>query len=1055
MINVLPPKTAEEVVDIERERKARTTLMALLEDHLAKFHKMADAKEISKGNQDSRRRDVGTMETKIETIAEDLYIRMIQKLCNSGSDNETSADESDSKPVEYASSDSNSSVEPSTYVPEPVVNESKVVSEPKAICEPKVVIGEKKEILGTKSSNVTPPNLYIAAEYNIGVLLHNTGSRVADDPHKALKDKGIVDSGCSRHMIRNEAHLKIIKNLRVALLPLEEELEKVKRKEKEANYAVWKEASHKTQDVNTNLLNAVSTPDSVVGPSRDLNNDKYSYPDDPLMPHLKDIYASPSAGIFTDLSYDDEVMVTEFNNLETTFKIQKVWILVDLPFGKKEIGTKWVYRNKKDEKGVVVRNKACLVAQGHMQEEGIDYVEVFAHVARIEAIRIFLAFASYMGFIVYQMDVKSAFLYGTINEEVYVTQPPRFVDLNFPNKVYKVVKALYGLHQAPRASYATLSTFLKKSRYRRGAIDKTLSIKQDIKDIMLVQVYVDDIIFGSIKKYWCDEFEELMKNSQDKYVAKILKKFDFLNVKTASTPIKTQKPLFKDEEAANVDISGYSQDFTPSSCEEDLYEIYKMRLSISWQETYFMAMQKADYCGYFYYRAALLKGRLLKVTTTKHQLCCQVKELASPKQTALAKPAESEGFEQILDFLNGSSVRYALTASPIIRTSCIKQFWSTAKVKTVNDEVRVQALIDAKRLTIKESSIHRTLKLDDEDVTKEVGQAQNDVSILTEPSTSKPHKKHKSKKQQPIAPKVLSPEPSPEHQLPSPSNEPISTAKDNKIVKLEDRVHKLEKENRILKETSFKFAKSDTTAPVEEKEESFKQGRMIADMDEDDTDEEEPAKVEEVLEVVTAAKLMTEVVTTAQPLLLKYQRNDVIEQVKKSERQNNKVMRYQALKRKPLTEAQKVEEEVIVQEKEIEEEGNKRQEATPLASKVAVVDYQIHHENNKPYYKIIRADGTHKLFLSFITLLKNFDREDSETLWNLVKERFKTTKPKNFSDDFLLNILKIMFKKPNVEANTWKDQKDNVKLEVEEESEMSLELLRLVRRQLNEGYVPE
>nr|GFB11356.1 hypothetical protein [Tanacetum cinerariifolium] len=134
--------------------------------------------------------------------------------------------------------------------------------------------------------------------------------------------------------------------------------------------------------------------------------------------------------------------------------------------------------------------------------------------------------------------MKSAFMYGTIYEEVYVTQPPRFVDPKFPNKVYKVVKALYGLHQDPRAWYAT---FLEKSRYRRGAIDKTLFIKQDKKDIMLVQVYVDDIIFGSTNKSWCDEFEELMKNS----------------VKTASTPIKTEKPLVKYEEAVDVDVHLY------------------------------------------------------------------------------------------------------------------------------------------------------------------------------------------------------------------------------------------------------------------------------------------------------------------------------------------------------------------------------------------------------------------------------------------------------------------------------------------------------------------
>nr|GFA11511.1 copia protein [Tanacetum cinerariifolium] len=143
--------------------------------------------------------------------------------------------------------------------------------------------------------------------------------------------------------------------------------------------------------------------------------------------------------------------------------------------------------NKKDERVILVRNKARLVAQGHRQEEGIDYDEVFAPVARIEDIMIFLAFASFMGFIVYQMDVKSAFLYGTIEEEVYVSQPPGFIDLQFLNKVYKVKKALYGLHQAPRSWYETLSTFLLKNGYRRGIIDKTLFIKTDKDDIMLVQ----------------------------------------------------------------------------------------------------------------------------------------------------------------------------------------------------------------------------------------------------------------------------------------------------------------------------------------------------------------------------------------------------------------------------------------------------------------------------------------------------------------------------------------------------------------------------------------
>ncbi|GJT78846.1 putative ribonuclease H-like domain-containing protein [Tanacetum coccineum] len=182
------------------------------------------------------------------------------------------------------------------------------------------------------------------------------------------------------------------------------------------------------------------------------------------------------------------------------------------------------------------------------------------------------------------MDVKSAFLYGTIEEEVYVCQPPGFEDPQFPNKVYKVEKALYGLHQAPRAWYETLSTYLIKNGFRRGTIDKTLFIKKDKGDILLVQVYVDDIIFGSTKKSLCDEFEGLMHKrfqmssmgeltfflglqvqqkkdgifiSQDKYVADILKKFDFATIKTASTLMESNKALIKDEEANSVDVHLY------------------------------------------------------------------------------------------------------------------------------------------------------------------------------------------------------------------------------------------------------------------------------------------------------------------------------------------------------------------------------------------------------------------------------------------------------------------------------------------------------------------
>ncbi|GKA29041.1 putative ribonuclease H-like domain-containing protein [Tanacetum coccineum] len=386
----------------------------------------------------------------------------------------------------------------------------------------------------------------------------------------------------------------------------------------------------------TNSINTVSTtgpsftndaPSSPVNAARTTEEHLFEqfspFKNAFTLPDVPNVFSINDTGIFGN-AYDDEDVGADadLNNLETTMNVSpipttridkdhpkdqiigdfnsaiqtrrmtkisdehamKVWTLVNLPNGKRAIGTKWVFRNKKDERGIVVRNKARLVAQGYTQEEGIDYDEVFAPVARIEAIRLFLAYASFMGFIVYQMDVKSAFLYGTIEEEVYVCQPPSFEDPQFPDKVYKVEKALYGLHQAPRAWYETLSTYLIENGFRRGTIDKTLFIKKDKGDILLVQVYVDDIIFGSTKKSLCDEFEGLMHKrfqmssmgeltfflglqvqqkddgifiSQDKYVTDILKKFDFATVRTTSTPMETNKALLKDEEATDVDVHLY------------------------------------------------------------------------------------------------------------------------------------------------------------------------------------------------------------------------------------------------------------------------------------------------------------------------------------------------------------------------------------------------------------------------------------------------------------------------------------------------------------------
>nr|GEV83010.1 putative ribonuclease H-like domain-containing protein [Tanacetum cinerariifolium] len=197
---------------------------------------------------------------------------------------------------------------------------------------------------------------------------------------------------------------------------------------------------------------------------------------------------------------------------------------------------------------------ACFLSQEEPKREGIDYEEVFAPVAKIEAISLFLAYASFMGFMVYQMDVKSAFLYGTIKEEVYVYQPLGFEDPDYPDKIYKVVTALYGLHQAPRAWYETLANYLLENGFQRGKIDQTLFIKKQKGDILLVQVYVDDIIFGSTNKDLCKAFEKLMK---DKFQMSSMGSLCY--GKSASTLIDTEKPLLKDPDGEGVDVHTYRE----------------------------------------------------------------------------------------------------------------------------------------------------------------------------------------------------------------------------------------------------------------------------------------------------------------------------------------------------------------------------------------------------------------------------------------------------------------------------------------------------------------
>nr|GEW56802.1 Gag-Pol polyprotein [Tanacetum cinerariifolium] len=224
--------------------------------------------------------------------------------------------------------------------------------------------------------------------------------------------------------------------------------------------------------------------------------------------------------------------------------------LVDKPLCTNVINMKWLCKNKRDEENNVIRNKSRLVAKGYAQKEGVDFEESFATVARLEAVRLFIAYAAHKSFNVYQMDVKTTFLYGPLKEEVYVNQPDGFVDPYHPDKVYCLKKALYGLKQAPRAWYDELSNSLVSKGFSKGSIDPTLFISKHGEDILLVQIYVDDIIFG----IQIHQSSRGIFINQAKYAQEILIKQGMTSCDSIGTPMATKH--------LDADLSGTPVDQT-------------------------------------------------------------------------------------------------------------------------------------------------------------------------------------------------------------------------------------------------------------------------------------------------------------------------------------------------------------------------------------------------------------------------------------------------------------------------------------------------------------
>ncbi|GJY72094.1 retrovirus-related pol polyprotein from transposon TNT 1-94 [Tanacetum coccineum] len=295
---------------------------------------------------------------------------------------------------------------------------------------------------------------------------------------------------------------------------------------------------------------------------------------------LENIIGALDRPVSTRLQLHEQALFCYYDAFLTS-----VWELVPPPDKAFVISLKWIYKVKLDELGGILKNKARLVARGYRQEEGIDFEESFAPVARLEAIRIFLAFAAHMNMVIYQMDVKTAFLNVNLRENLCFSQPDGFVDPDKPNHVYKLKKALYGLKQAPRAWYDMLSSFLISNDFSKGSVDPTLFIRREGNDLILVQIYVDDIIFAASTPELCDLFAKIMCSkfkmsmmgkisfflglqisqsprgifiNQSKYAPyRSLKKYGYESCDLVDTPMVEKSKLDEDKEGKAVDPSHY------------------------------------------------------------------------------------------------------------------------------------------------------------------------------------------------------------------------------------------------------------------------------------------------------------------------------------------------------------------------------------------------------------------------------------------------------------------------------------------------------------------
>ncbi|GJQ98369.1 putative ribonuclease H-like domain-containing protein [Tanacetum coccineum] len=615
-----------------------------------------------------------------------------------------------------------------------------------------------------------------------------------------LNDKGFVNSGCSRHMTGNIAHLLDFKTFCGGYVNFVEGYgagitvqdasyfgddaprsvtdAQIQDKDRVQNENDATEKSPKdnslkdngTADQQVNTASAevntgsrdistavpevnIATPEDLVGPSHASEDTQVEDPEIELgnIPQSYAVPTTPHTRIYKDHLIDHVIgdVQSSVQTRRMTSSYSKLGFLSAIYEGKthKDLHTclfacflsqeepkrfskalsdpAWVEAiqeellqfklQKKYERGIVIRNKARLVAQGHTQEEGIDYDEVFAPVARIEAIRIFCAFLLHIWSYGYQMDVKSAFLYGQIEEEVYVCQPPGFEDPDHPDKVVS------------------------------GKIDQTLFIKRQQGHILLVQIYVDDIIFGSTKKELCDEFEKLMNDkfqmssmgeltfflglqvqqkkkgifiSQDKYVHEILRKFNYTDVKSALLAKEFGKPLVQDGDADDVDEHLYrsmigSLMYLTASGPDIMFAVCECaRFQVSLKTSHLLAIKRIfrylkgkPSLGLWYPKDSPLELSTICIIENHVQLSQQ-------------KDYRGLGINLYKETANAKKVVVQMDKIDMehnVAGDLLTKGLSAEASTDDNGEVQITATIDGHSMTITEASLRRHLKLDDHD----------------------------------------------------------------------------------------------------------------------------------------------------------------------------------------------------------------------------------------------------------------------------------------------------------------------------------------------------